>query len=331
MNIGVGPFTCQKHPNRTTSYHEIYSNMIELAIYAEKVGIDSVWVSEHHFTDSGYVSGPIPSLGAIASVTETIGIGSSIIISPLHNPIELAEELATIDIISDGRLTAGMGLGYREIEYDGYEKSMVDRAQAIEDQVQLLRGSWSEGPIGLETELYDVPSDITVTPKPKRVPPIYLAGQSRPAIHRAIEIADGWIAPPGLSLQEMKTRVEDIKSVRDKRGIHSDFRIIAGARGFIADSEAEAWNTIEDGYLYMMEEYSNLKSEPASVTPSELREAALLGSPTEVAEELTELRRLLEYPIDFIYRIFFPGVCNKKIMRCLEVLGDEVIDSVGVE
>jgi len=91
MKLSVGSFTCQTTPFDERSWEQIYQEMIELARTADEVGLDSVWVSGHHFTSDGYMSGPLPALGAIAAATEDIDIGTAVSLLPLHDPVRVAE------------------------------------------------------------------------------------------------------------------------------------------------------------------------------------------------------------------------------------------------
>src|SRR6056297_3040083 len=120
MHLGTGLFTCQERPDDDRTTTEIYDEMLDLAGVAEEAGLDSVWVSEHHFQPDDYLSGVTPSLGALAAVTDSIEIGPCIALAPLYDSVRLAEDVATIDQLADGRATLGLAIGSNPREFEEF-------------------------------------------------------------------------------------------------------------------------------------------------------------------------------------------------------------------
>ena len=108
MELGTGLFTCQRRPDDDRSTAEIYDEMLELGRVIDDAGLDSAWVSEHHFLADEYLSGVTPALGALSAVTEDVELGPCIALAPLYDAVRLAEDVATVDQLADGRATLGV-------------------------------------------------------------------------------------------------------------------------------------------------------------------------------------------------------------------------------
>jgi alkanesulfonate monooxygenase SsuD/methylene tetrahydromethanopterin reductase-like flavin-dependent oxidoreductase (luciferase family) len=195
MKLGTGLFTGQRRPDDDRSFEAIYSEIIELAQTIDAAGLASAWVSEHHFTDDGYLPGTMPTLGAIAAVTEDVELGTCIGLAPLYDQLRLAEDGATLSLLSNGRATLGLAIGYREREFEGFGIPRDERAPRTADAVRTLQAAWSDGPLESEPEFHPAPADIEVTPTPESTPPVVLGGAAKPAVRRAARLADGWVAP----------------------------------------------------------------------------------------------------------------------------------------
>ncbi|ADQ69044.1 flavin-dependent oxidoreductase, F420-dependent methylene-tetrahydromethanopterin reductase [Halogeometricum borinquense DSM 11551] len=333
MQLGTGLFTCQQRPDDDRSMTEIHDEMLELGRTIDEAGLDSTWVSEHHFSDDSYLSGTMPALGALASVTDNIEIGTCIALAPLYDGVRLAEDAATVDLLSDGRLTLGLSIGSNPNEFEQFGVPREERVERLSDQVNLLRGAWSDGPLDYDAEFHDVSPDVTVTPKPKDGVPIMLGGAAKPAVRRAARTADAWCAPSKLSITGLQRRVEDIRNVRETEDIDGEFQIYILQHGWVGDSREDAWETMKDGYLYIQRRYAEIfGGEPVDELPAErkqeLKEQAIFGTPDQVVDELNEYREALGDDIHFVFRTYHPGVGTEAMKTCIQRLGEEVAPRV---
>lgn len=337
MEIGTGLFTCQRRPDDDRSMAEIYAEMLELGRAIEEAGVASAWVSEHHFESDGYLSATMPTLGALAAVTETVEIGSCVALAPLYDPVRLAEDATTVDLLADGRLTLGVAIGSNPREFEAFGVSSDERVDRLIDAMNVLRGAWSDGPIDHDSVFHDIASDVTVTPKPTQEIPVMLGGGSKPAVRRAARIGDAWCAPSALSVEQVKTRVEDIRRVRREEGIDGEFTIYVLQHGFVGapeESAAAAWERMKDGYLYLHRRYAEIFSgESVSELPperrSELKDQAIYGPPERVIEDLERYRTALGDDIHFILRTYHPGIGTDAMRACIERLGQHVVPHVA--
>jgi alkanesulfonate monooxygenase SsuD/methylene tetrahydromethanopterin reductase-like flavin-dependent oxidoreductase (luciferase family) len=330
MKLGTGLFTAQQRPGDDREPSELYDEVLRLTREIEDAGLDSAWVSEHHFEEDGYLSGTMPTLGAMAAESEELEIGSCVALGPLYDPIRLAEDAATVDLLSDGRLTLGLAIGSNPREFDVFGVPREERAERLADLVPFLRGAWSEGDLEYDTDFHDVPTDVSITPKPVGGDvPVMLGGAAKPAVRRAARVGDGWCAPSALSLEGVEKRAADIRTVREAEGLEEEFTIYVLQHGWVGDSREAAWEAMRDGYFYLQRRYAEIFSgesvdELDEERKGELKEQAIFGTPEQVVDELETYREALGDDVHFILRTYYPGVDTEETVDCVHRLGDEV-------
>src|SRR5687767_13926825 len=143
VRVGIGLFTAQLPSGSPRTFAQEYRDTIELVRLAEDAGFDSAWVSEHHGSSDGYLPSLFVLLGALAAATDRIALGTGVVLTPLHDPIRLAEDAAVVDQLSDGRLILGLGLGWREEEFRMLRIPFGERRPRLEETVEVLRKAWT--------------------------------------------------------------------------------------------------------------------------------------------------------------------------------------------
>src|SRR5271166_790176 len=130
-------------PNAGRSFADLYRDAFKQIDLAEDLGFDSIWLTEHHFTDDGYLPSMLPMAAAIAARTERVTIGTYVLLAPFIHPLKLAEDAAVVDVISDGRLRLGLGQGYRAEEFDGFGVPRNQRLGRTVETIEILKQAWS--------------------------------------------------------------------------------------------------------------------------------------------------------------------------------------------
>jgi len=170
---------------------DLYAAALDQCVWADDLGLDAVGLGEHHGSEDGYLPSPIPMAGAIAGRTRRIIIRPNVLLAPLYEPVKLAEDLAVLQLLSQGRLEVVIGAGYRPSEFEMFGKRREDRKELYLNAFEVLRKAWS----GNEFEYLGRRVKVTPVPDP---PPRLLLGGSHPAVaKRAAKIADGFYPPAG--------------------------------------------------------------------------------------------------------------------------------------
>lgn len=171
--------------------------VVRAAQHAEELGFTDVWVSDHvvHPAEQGYPSpfllDPFVTLSWAAAVTARVRLGTSVLVLPQHNPVWLANHLASLDVMSGGRLVVGAGVGWSQREYEALGQSFGDRGTRMDEILDLLRVAWRDDPASFDGEFYRF-TDIRFLPKPAREIPIWIGGGVEAAFRRAIDKGDGF-------------------------------------------------------------------------------------------------------------------------------------------
>ena len=188
------------------------------ARHAEDLGFRDVWVSDHvvHPAEQSYPSpyllDPFATLTWAAAVTERIRLGTSVLVVPQHNPVWLANHLASVDAMSGGRLILGAGVGWSEREYAALDQTFADRGRRLDEILQLLRTAWRDDPVSFSGDHYQL-TDIRFLPKPAHDIPIWIGGGVEASFRRAVELGDGFHAV-GLKPHEIEPIVTRLRRDR---------------------------------------------------------------------------------------------------------------------
>ena len=173
-----------------------FSYVKNLAVEAEKLGFDSLWVADHAVYPESLgpqnIYEPLTTLAALSSVTDRVSLGTSILL-PLRHPLLLSNMLSTIDNASNGRLILGIGVGWYKPEFDASAVAFSQLGEIQEEEIQLLKLLWSRPSVSFEGKHFRLKNVVT-GPKPKQNPRIWLGGRSEKTFHRVAKYGDGWLA-----------------------------------------------------------------------------------------------------------------------------------------
>lgn len=334
VRVGFGLITCQRYPGDPRTDADLYREALELAVEGERLGLDSVWLSEHHFVDDAYMPSLLPVAAAIAARTSRIEIGTGVVLAPLHNTLRLAEDSATVDLISSGRLILGLGLGWREEEFAGLRVEQRRLGRRFEEILTALRQAWADG---LVTAGVPEPG-VSVTPKPTAPgrPPIWIGGYAEPAVRRAGRIADGYLASRA-TLESFRRHVSWIREELERAGRDPRaFSFGLNASLFAWPDPEEAWRLVRDHYHYVRWKYVDMAGARARTGPpppppplrpadeEELRASIILGTPAQVAERVREYDAIAGGGLHLVARLYLPGLDLDVQREALRVLAEDV-------
>lgn len=192
--------------------------ILQQAEAADRLGFDAALTTEHKYSDE-YFGSPIPLSFAIAARTERVRVGTAIAIAPLYNPVELAQDVATLDQLSGGRAWLGIGAGYLPVDYSTVGVAWEERAQRMDEAARILKLAWTQDRFTFRDRVHTF-EDISVIPKPVQAGgvPLHLAAWTPGGLRRAGRLGDGWITNALMSLTTMRGMADDYRAAAAEAG-----------------------------------------------------------------------------------------------------------------
>lgn len=314
-------------------YDQIYNEILDQIVWGEQNGFDDIWLSEHHFIEDGYSPSLMPIAAAIAAKTKKIRIGTSVMLLPFHNPVRLAEDAATVDVISGGRLELGAGVGYKVEEFEGFAVSSKERGARTNESLEILARLWEGETLTFKGKYYEV-NNVKLTPEPmqKPRPPLWVGGFTPPALRRAAKYGDGYIGvgPITENYQRYVTALEKLGKPT------TNLRLAGGFFWLIpSDDPDKTWNEAADHVIYQTNAYAEWSAKAGmplfdTIRDREhLREVGLL----QVVDVDTCIKMIRDYasetPLTHYYSWTLPpGLPTSWIQPHLELFAKKVIPGV---
>jgi probable F420-dependent oxidoreductase len=338
LRIGIGLFTGQLPSGSDRTFAREYRETLELVRLAEAVGFDSAWVSEHHGASDGYLPSLLVMLAAFAEATSHIRLGTGVILTPLHDPIRLAEDAAVVDQLSDGRISIGLGIAWREEEFRMLGVPFAERLPRTLDTIEILRRAWTGRRFSFEGRVYRY-EDVLVTPPPVQLggPPILLGGYVDAALRRAGAIADGHLTDfdDADHLRHAVTLME--QGARDAGRDPTTLHLAVMANAFVGNDPDDAWAAARSGVTHQFGAYeawadghdtpAHDSMEPSVADERAARSAGVWGTTADLAQGF---RPVVEAHagrsnFDLIVRLHYPGMDFDTAARAVESFGARVI------
>ena len=343
-------FFLQAPPGRAPA--DVILEEVDQMVLAEELGFDSVWLTEHHYADYGLSSAPSVLLATLAARASRIQLGIAVYVIPFHHPLRIAEETATLDILSGGRLTVGLGRGNRPLEFYGHGVAREESRTRMEEAVDILLQAWTQDKVNFSGQHWTI-TDVPVYPKPvtRPHPPLAFAVTSPESINWAAKhgfaiLSSGLTNPVANSLaQREKYRTALVEHGQPQHVIDDLLaRWVVTKHVYVAPTDAEAaadakgpelWyqgsfirslraDTIPGLHESVYRESEEMIRRVSSLDWDDLLDNSLLiGSPETVARKVGELQSAGVGEVACWMN--FGGIPTAKVRRSMQLFADEVI------
>jgi alkanesulfonate monooxygenase SsuD/methylene tetrahydromethanopterin reductase-like flavin-dependent oxidoreductase (luciferase family) len=281
-----------------------YNEFIEYNIEAEALGYHSTFMVEHHFTGFGQVSASLNFLTWLGARTTTLRLGTAVLVLPWHNPVLVAEQTATLDLLSNGRLDFGIGKGYRYNEFDGFCIPMEEAEARFEESIHVIKKAWTSGDRFSHEGRYWRYNNIVVEPGVRQLPhpPIWMGAGSESSIRRVAELGANLLLDQFTPIEAIGEKFAFFKGEVEKLGRVFDPDTVAVARAFyVANNDADK-EAAHERRLKAQRRLTTISQTPSgdnkasilsfSDTRQASEESALYGLPDEICVKIRRLEEL---------------------------------------
>jgi alkanesulfonate monooxygenase SsuD/methylene tetrahydromethanopterin reductase-like flavin-dependent oxidoreductase (luciferase family) len=341
-------FLLEKYPGRSDS--EVYRDSLEQVQVADKLGYHTAWLAEHRFSQYGILPDCVVFGAAIAATTERIRIGQAVMVLPFHHPINLAEQIAMLDVMSNGRLDVGVGRGYQALEYSAFDMDMDESRARFEESLEIMKGLWTTDNFSYQGKFFNV-VNATLQPRPvqKPYPKIHVAVMRTPSSFEfaldndySFLIGNPYAADPGLAeAMETYNRIMAERGHVDK--INDSWALV---KCFVHEDDdkaveipKESWRVYSESVLkhgtpkradgslskdYLSYgDHGKALSESAKLDPREVS-SVICGNPERAKKRIAEMHAS---GIQNIILIFNQGggIPQAEVLKSMELFAKEVM------
>lgn len=300
---------------------------------ARDVGFEFVSVGTHVVVHPFQYFNIFPWLASITAVAPEMTLVSSVVLVPLTNPVEVAEQVATLDVLSGGKFRFGCGLGYRPVEFDIFETSLKHRAPRLEESLTVMRRLWSEDAVTHHGRFFDLDEvSLPVRPVQQPHPPVWIATNSEPATRRAAVMGDAPFWSPFLGGEVLRRHDELYRQTLREHGRPDPTEIPIAREYSIGRTRAQAIDDGRAGMLRKWEVYAehglqgSLSEEDKKLIDdfeTMARGTFVIGDPAEVADEIRRYGEELGVT-HMKLRLQYPGMPHEQVMERIELTGEVV-------
>ena len=308
--------------------------VIAEARLAEEAGFDSCFFGEHHQDKDGFLPSPLIVATAVAAHTRALNVGTSVILLPLHNPVHLAEDVITLDLVSKGRIILGVGLGYQDADFRPFEVPVRQRVGRFEESVEIIRHCWSGKPFSFHGEYHRL-EDLHITPSPYQdpAPPLWIGAGTARGARRAGRMADGFVLTPSVDLATAVELADVYRQAAEREGREPTVVLMRDA--WVAETRAEAEEVygpeVIEAYKYYwrngLSDFDSIRSE-SEITMDNLRgDRLILGDPEECAADFQRWSEAVgsDYFLLRLRHAHSGGPPHDRIMEAIRLFGEKVI------
>jgi alkanesulfonate monooxygenase SsuD/methylene tetrahydromethanopterin reductase-like flavin-dependent oxidoreductase (luciferase family) len=309
---------------------------LEAAKRAQELGYDCVAKGSHYSSHPFQYIQQIPYLTQVALVAPKLRLIPGVVLLPLHSPLHIAEELASLDVMCGGKLVFGAGIGYREVEFKAFGTTLKQAGKRFEECLTAVQRLWTEDFVTMKASYFELDgANCTVLPVQKPMPPVWIGANADVGIRRTARMADAWFVNPHNKLATLERQMDIYRRELDSCGKPFPAEFPMAREVFVARSRDEAIRQARPSLEVKYKAYRDWgqdKVMPASdhfdLDFDELvNDRFLIGSVAEVTQQIIDLRRRFAVTT-LILGVHWVGMPKSLALEQMQLLAEEVFPAV---
>jgi alkanesulfonate monooxygenase SsuD/methylene tetrahydromethanopterin reductase-like flavin-dependent oxidoreductase (luciferase family) len=305
---------------------------------ADKLGFDTLMKGSHYSAYPLLDFQQVPFLSRIMAEAPNLRLCAGIVLLPLHKPLDVAETFANIDVMSGGKLIFGVGVGYREVEFQAFGTTMKGAGQRLEENLEAVKRLWTEEKVTMQGSHFNLlDASCPVKPLQKPMPPIWVGANADKAIIRAARVADAWFVNPHNRIDTIARQMDVYKKALEDAGksdLPEDFPMMREV--VVARSREEAMRMAEPFLKAKYDAYHEWGQDKVMPKGDDnlglifdelVKDRFLFGSPEEVSNQIIDIVR--NFGVNhFVFGVQFPGMPQSMVLDQMQLLAEEVFPAV---
>ena len=333
MTVKFGIQLCDQHPAEDDMVVR-FQELLEQVRLARSLDFDTIVAGQHYLSDPLQMLQSVPVLARLAAETGEMRLGTCILLLGLANPVDIAEQVATLDVITGGRSIMGAALGYRDVEFDAFGVARGERVRRFESNLAVVRALLAGERVSLDTPYSKLDEVImSLRPAQRPGPPLWIGANSDKALRRAARLGDTWVINPHARLDTLTRQMDEVyRPAREEFGKPFPAELPMRREIFVAEDRATAIRDAAPWLLPKYRMYADWGQDKALPDGDDFRAEAeelftdrfIIGSPEDCIREIDRYREVLG-ATEFIVRVQWPGMPNERAMDNIRRLGETLI------
>jgi len=313
-----------------------FGELLEQARRAEALGFSSLTKGSHYSARPLQDFQQLPFLARVSAEAPSLRLNAGIVLLSLHKPMDIAEQLATIDVMSNGKLIFGVGLGYREVEFRGFGTTRKERAGRLEENLEAVKRLWTEDAVSMKGSHFElVEASCSLKPVQKPHPPVWIGANSDAGIRRAARLGDCYYVNPHNRLDTTRRQIALYRRALDELDKPFPDEFPMRREVFVARDRTEAIRLSRPCLEVKYREYHRWGQDRAMPAGDDdlgqqfddlLKDRFLLGSPDEVAEGVLGLAALGVNHL--VMSVQWPGMPQSLVLETMQMMAEEMFPKV---
>jgi alkanesulfonate monooxygenase SsuD/methylene tetrahydromethanopterin reductase-like flavin-dependent oxidoreductase (luciferase family) len=330
-----GLLVSKQHPSGVAMVDRLREH-IEQVRAARDAGFDLIAMGQHYLSTPFQELQTLPALARLAAEAGTMRVGATVLLLPLLNPVDVAEQVATLDVICEGRFIMGLGLGYREEEYEAFGVGRGERVARFVEALAVMKRLWTEEEVTHHGRFFHLTrARMVLKPVQKPYPPIWFAANNDGAVARSARLADAWVINPHAKLSVLEHQVALYRKTLQEAGKPFPAELPMIKELYVAPDRRTAVQECRPFLEAKYQAYAAWGQDKA--LPQEdsfdlafddlLRDRFVVGDPDDCIRELRRYVDALGVNC-FIFRVQWPGMEQAKVLRTIKLLAERVMPAL---